>query len=109
MKARTAPASLDDKDLPESRCMVETSVSMNRRIWVKRAQQVAKDLKLLAQFYFDFGPFENGAIDSACRYRMKALYPDPFMSIFRPAMEGKEILTGPGRIRSGLKKQGQSS
>ncbi len=64
--------------------------------------RVAGDLRLLAQHYVDFGPFENEIVDDDRRQRMLALYPEPFVRSISPAVSAAGMKAGSLRIAVGL-------
>lgn len=68
-------------------------------------RQVAQDLRLLAQYYFDFGPFENDIVDDERRQRARGLYPEPFLTIVQPTSGPETSLLGPRRIKQGLSQE----
>jgi hypothetical protein len=64
--------------------------------------QMVRDLRLLANHYFDFVPQDLTELDGPTRRRLWSLFPDPFLHIFRPALLWGEFRPAEARIRKAI-------
>ena len=65
--------------------------------------RVARDLEFWARHYWDFVPKAVNEIESSEKYRLVAVYPEPFLSIVQPALVEGEAFAAQARTDAVLK------
>lgn len=64
--------------------------------------RLSRDLRFLAQHYFDFCPAAFGTLDAVDAERIRALYPEPFRYIMGPALVRGEARAAEARVAAAL-------